>query len=402
MDPTRAARLQVENSRLDSRSRVNGFLSWLLYLLPTFTGLGSWASLQPGQSGAQVTLFRVWAAFLAVIAFALFFGAQRPFPSSLPGVAWYLFFAAILMQGLFLFSGRSYVWFGSWREYLGFLVATLVATTVFFILRSDPATREPFLHGFQLSFWIFGLFALLEVITGFHVLQFTSRGWIFPARSAAATFNNPNDLAVFLTLSLVALLALPSPKSQVSRMIFPLGLLTVVAFAGGSRGALLGGLVIGILVMLSYPRYRVHAIVFGGLAIWPTLVLQSALSPPAGPDQSAERRMALMGDAWELFLRAPALGSGPGSFEGFWSQRYNYPIELAAPPHSLLHELLSEYGLFVTVPLALSLAVVAVRAIRPMLSRNGADVQSFIGPSWIPALILAALLPSSVIAAPWF
>ncbi|WP_289231260.1 O-antigen ligase family protein [Barrientosiimonas endolithica] len=154
--------------------------------------------------------------------------------------------------------------------------------------------------------------------------------------------------------------------------------------------------------MLSYPRYRVHAIVFGGLAIWPTLVLQSALSPPAGPDQSAERRMALMGDAWELFLRAPALGSGPGSFEGFWSQRYNYPIELAAPPHSLLHELLSEYGLFVTVPLALSLAVVAVRAIRPMLSRNGADVQSFIGPSWIPALILAALLPSSVIAAPWF
>jgi O-antigen ligase len=64
---------------------------------------------------------------------------------------------------------------------------------------------------------------------------------------------------------------------------------------------------------------------------------------------SSSGRLALWADAWRHFLQHPWFGSGPGTFACFTN-------ELVATPHNLFFQLISEWGVFMTM-LSLALAL---------------------------------------------
>lgn len=75
-------------------------------------------------------------------------------------------------------------------------------------------------------------------------------------------------------------------------------------------------------------------------------------------------RLNLLGTAWNMFLQAPWLGKGFGSFpwEAFGADRQQYPWRgIAEHPHNLVAQLMGEMGLAAALPVVLVLAVWAWR-----------------------------------------
>jgi O-antigen ligase len=135
-----------------------------------------------------------------------------------------------------------------------------------------------------------------------------------------------------------------------------------------SRGGFLGLAVIALLIIVCIKGRRarnvailtlVGALVLSFATTGQLLRLNSILGAASGTarDNSAELRIQEWTLAWQLFLRHPLLGIGPGNFwyySGYLveGQPYGSPGHVT---HSLWMELLSSGGLTVTVPYVLLL-----------------------------------------------
>lgn len=135
-----------------------------------------------------------------------------------------------------------------------------------------------------------------------------------------------------------------------------------------SRGGFLGLAVVALLIVACVRGRRARNVVIltlvGGLVLYfansgQILRLDSIFGAASGTarDNSAELRIEEWTLAWQLFLRHPLLGVGPGNFwyySGYLleGQPYGTPGHVT---HSLWMELLSSGGLVVTVPYLLLL-----------------------------------------------
>ena len=105
---------------------------------------------------------------------------------------------------------------------------------------------------------------------------------------------------------------------------------------------------------------------------------------------SSSGRLDLWADAWHHFLQYPWLGNGPGAFACFTS-------ELVATPHNLFFQLLSEWGIFMTLlslALALLMFVALVQHMRSGRHNNPLEFSLF---AILVATVAACMMEGMII-----
>lgn len=136
----------------------------------------------------------------------------------------------------------------------------------------------------------------------------------------------------------------------------------------------------GILVFIAL---RVAFAWFLGTSLWGEGGMSFARSSTGG-------RLDLWADSWRHFLDHPWLGNGPGSFACFTN-------ELVATPHNLIFQLLSEWGIFMTLiclALALMIFVAMVRFLAVGNRVTSIHLSLF---STVVAVVVASMLDGMII-----
>ncbi|MDG5499221.1 O-antigen ligase family protein [Marinobacter sp. BGYM27] len=137
-----------------------------------------------------------------------------------------------------------------------------------------------------------------------------------------------------------------------------------------------GGILVFLLLRGSVAWYL-------GTSLWGQGSMSFARSSSSG-------RLDLWADAWNHFLQHPWLGNGPGAFACFTS-------ELVATPHNLIFQLLSEWGVFITL-LSLTLAsLMFVALVRHLRAGNQASPLEFSLLATLVATVAACMMEGMII-----
>lgn len=279
--------------------------------------------------------------------------------------------------------------------------------------------------------------ALWEIRTDQHIVlsRWGEGVWNFTPHVPAATFTNPNNYACVLVAVVGALLgwSLAGMWGRASRWGAALLLAAAVfatwlVWATLSRGAFAAiavqlvvaavGLAaaLGLGARLRASRAgRLGATVVGALLavgllasfVVPALAARNQLlrAPKAGEEASDAQRIELIRAGLRYWRESPWLGTGPGTYE--YHLATGRPVGVPDPTinaHNAFVEILSQYGLLGTVPLALLVGVLGWYAVRPArreraLATCGISARVEIG-ALLVAFAVTGVVVSSALAMP--
>jgi O-antigen ligase len=203
----------------------------------------------------------------------------------------------------------------------------------------------------------FFLFFLLFLLASFKMSQHGARVWAFRgfgfanwgATGAPGWFHNSGEfgiqMCVFFPLTLYFFGALKSHWSLVKRMFFLALPATAVMsmVATNSRGALLGGVAVGLWILLR-TRYRVRGLVgLGALALITIAVMPTQTRErfgAIGEDETSQNRLTYWRNGVEIFKEHPVTGIG---YEN-WSEYHQSYYGRAALPHNIFIQAGAELG----------------------------------------------------------
>ncbi|MFN4122190.1 MAG: O-antigen ligase family protein [Flavobacteriales bacterium] len=186
----------------------------------------------------------------------------------------------------------------------------------------------------------------------------------------AGTFDNPNNLSIYLIFSVVMLILLLKFKPA-RKEIWLIGILlcTLVIYQTHSRFANLILVVLCLSVMwlfLSPDYYRMlfsdkrnFLYPLGGLAIALVLIAYNGLQLSEAiekhfstSDFSTEVRINLIKNGWTFFLQSNGIGIGAGQFETYLQTGKGiYPTHHIVNSHNWFIQILAQYGLVIILPM---------------------------------------------------
>ncbi len=216
-----------------------------------------------------------------------------------------------------------------------------------------------FLAALRNASWL--LIAMIAFITLFSALM--GRNLRPPA---------PNVLAAVFNLLLLPSLVEFAERPRRGLAVWIMAALALI-FVTASRGGWLG-LAAGLVTLAAHYRARL-AVLFGqGAKFWPLAVPLGAIAivwQVTRIDHSTRWEFWIV--ALAIFLRRPLVGSGPGTYNVFWSKLHPPPYFQAMHAHSLIFNTGAEQGIIGLI----ALAVVALAVVRA---------------AWRDAGLLAALM----------
>lgn len=203
----------------------------------------------------------------------------------------------------------------------------------------------------------FFLFFLLFLLASFKMSQHGARVWAvrgfgfanWGATGAPGWFHNSGEfgiqMCVFFPLSLYFFGALKSHWSLVKRVIFLVMPATAVMsmIATNSRGALLGGVAVGLWILLR-TRYRVRGLVgLGALTLITIAVMPDETRKRfsvIGEDETSQNRLTYWRNGVKIFKEHPVTGIG---YEN-WGEYHQTYYGRAALPHNIFIQAGAELG----------------------------------------------------------
>jgi len=260
------------------------------------------------------------------------------------------------------------------------------------VLASELAMVWPptiFLAAMRNASWL--IIAVIALITLFRA-----------ATGGDARPPSPNVLAAVFNLLLLPTLAEFIDRPRRVLAIWIIAALALV-FVTASRGGWFG-LAAGLVTLAAHYRARMAAVWSRARRFWP-------LAVPVGAVAAIWQIARLPGinrfDFWivatAIFLRRPLIGSGPGTFNLFWSHLYPPPYFQAMHAHSMIFNTAAEQGIVGLI----ALAVMALAVVRAAWRDVGlfAAVMAFAAHSLVDSLnvapavmiVLAVLLGSRLV-----
>ncbi|MGE5590094.1 MAG: O-antigen ligase family protein [Bacillota bacterium] len=304
-----------------------------------------------------VTLYGFRLIVLATVVSVVGFGLVRrrlPRDSALPAVM----FSAL--ASLWLLGGTaSYYWapdgLTALRE-IGDLAIGIVGA--WGLLHFGASTEEGLAYlerGWVWAFILTGAVAAWELITAHHLSSYWALNAPAYAKDGvvAATFDNPNNYAAFLTIVL-PLMALAVHRARSLMRVVYLALATSIPVLLVATRSRLGIIALAFeavaYLLLSTRRAAVRQALLVFILVFPMIAIRGidSLSTLSGHDASVVERVNLVKDGLHYLWLSYGLGTGAGGFEVYTERglgRYNTSGILN--PHSLWIEILSQYGLFI-------------------------------------------------------
>jgi teichuronic acid biosynthesis protein TuaE len=188
----------------------------------------------------------------------------------------------------------------------------------------------------------------------------------------AGTFDNPNNLALFLDLSILVLLALMKLKPHRNDVwLLLLVFSCIVLFSCFSRFGLISLALIAITFpfLINYPGYIKDLILKSstirylllGIGLASSVVLYNGMDYKVihtttgnSKDKSIEVRKNLIHNGLELFKNSNGLGIGAGNFESYHSKgKIKYGTNDIINSHNWLIQILAQYGILISVLLCI-------------------------------------------------
>ncbi|MCL6631854.1 MAG: glycosyltransferase [Alicyclobacillus herbarius] len=358
----------------------NGFL----FLFPLTAALGPYL-LPLHVLGINAYGFRVFVLLCAVVSGVGWL--RQPRLPRAPLLIGYLSLGALWV----IWGGLSPLWAGKASQplalldvVLGFLVALPLAR-----IANRPAEAQlvSLRRGWVAAYLAALAVAAWELVSNHHLPGYYAEHaspWKLH-HVVIATFENPNNYAAFITLSLPFLWWSWRCGGRVAKGVYGVLLLTVPALLALTAGRL--GIIGAVLALVLLTGFRVRTL--RGL-IWAAcgwgvmyLVFQAGLSFSASdaekirhtlgtptfsgaePLGSIGQRLNLIRNGIHFTLLSHGLGFGPGSFEYLMSHDVGiYPTGGIINPHNFWVEVLSEYGVIVFCGLLFCLAAVFLAAWR--------------------------------------
>lgn len=187
----------------------------------------------------------------------------------------------------------------------------------------------------------------------------------------AGTFDNPNNLALFLNLSILVLLALMKLKPNRNDLwLLLLVLSCVVLFNCYSRFGLINLIIIALIFpfFINFPGYLKDLFLksssikylFLGLGLAFSVILYNGMDYKVkhktignSKDKSIAVRKNLMKNGLEFFKNSYGLGIGAGNFESYHSNsKIKYNTNGIINSHNWLVQILSQYGILISILLS--------------------------------------------------
>lgn len=283
------------------------------------------------------------------------------------------------------------------REVEGMASGAVISVALVLLSRGGTDATRVFRWAWILVLVSTGTIAVWEVTTGQHFLVTSTRVWEAPERSPAATFINPNNYACVLALCIGLLLQWMSAVRKAGLRIV-LGLLAAVSVAlvvlTVSRAALLlVGVQVIIAAILALSRAGVTArmvawlrqhraagtglflLVAGSVAALFVVPQLARVNPVLRMLQPTDERVAaadtlrleLTRAGLRYFEQTPWTGTGAGSFEVLLTRERPQAVAILTNMHNSFVELLTQYGLVVTIPLALTFLACLWRVVKGLL-----------------------------------
>lgn len=343
---------------------------YLFYLFITSLLLTNYVRLGVFTTG-------VWSALILAVVTTAYYATRRlEFSRRMPRVFDYRFLLVFLV--LVAFSISTLVNGNIGRHFFPKILSWLVGYIFVRIYVKDQ-------RGLLLLLVV--IFIARSIDGGYGVYQYL----LFQPDRVAGTFHDPNEYACFnVTALAIAGFLLAYSKNWLTRLLIIFGVCLMLAgvILSKSRSGFVVLVVLGILVILNgvlKVRMRVVLVVVAVLIIglvatglfWQRMEsLQGFLASGKPTDGSITLRSRLIRQAWQVFLENPVFGVGFGHF------RF-YPLESGGgyiryipffDQHNMFMSILSDYGLFGSIPMLLLLIVGGLDGVRAILyARKAGD-----------------------------
>lgn len=356
-------------------------------------------------------------ALAAAVGWAAWPGQLRSLRVGLGALAWAVpTYVGVVAVSMLLSRSRVDSLFGSHQRHGGLLslVACLAfAALVVAVFQGRPERLDAMVPAAMLGGAAVVAAYVLAQTAGLDLFEWEQAAG-GATRYAAGTMGNPDFAGGLLGITLPF-----GVRGAVSRRGWAYGAATAVIVAGlvatRSRGGLLAAAV-GVAVLAVAERDRIPrrawlgagavvGIVVAVVAVRPSLIERTELLRT----ESVEARGRQWAGAWEVFLDAPVLGTGPDTFEfAFPAHRSREDgralgLQIADKPHNVLLEKATDTGV---LGLASYLAVMAIAFRR---ARRQAAVfvaglaaylaQSFVSIDVVPLALLGWVMIASIVAA---
>lgn len=329
-------------------------------------------------------------------------------------------FPSFFLVFWFLYAFASFFWVASieaWGRNLFFLSSGItVVLSCYYCIRSEKDVKIFFL------LWIIASTCLMligcwEVLTGNHlsVSGYVNAG-LRHSRFPSAVFNNTNDFATFLALSLSFYLGLLRMYSRFVRLsgIVLIVLCLFLLGATNSRANMLAAASVFVFWFLPFLRsirsrrsrlflggVLLFSLVTGAVLLFTSSEIKSLTQEVTEEQGSGGIRVNLIKNSLHFFFESGGLGVGAGNAEWYMEHRRILDTGKITNIHNWWVELLVNYGLVVTL-LYIILYSYIVWANRRILRRNSCTLWTFIFSQTFYlgsiAFFLASISSSSIMA----
>lgn len=233
----------------------------------------------------------------------------------------------------------------------------------------------------------------------------------------AGTFDNPNNLSIYLLVSIVILMLMVKLYAQ-RKELWMMGIIlcTLVIYQTHSRFAnliliLLGLFAMWLFVSASYYRQlmsdkRSFLYPLGGLAIALVLISYNGLQLSDAierhfttSDFSTDVRINLIKNGWAFFLQSNGIGIGAGQFEEYLlAGKGLYPTHHIINSHNWIIQILAQYGLLIALPLLIWYVMLLKKQVKLLYNASKRDeMYYFLAVAFLLLLIYVPLssMPSN-------
>jgi len=389
---------------------------------------------------------KIYGTLLFLLVMSIPFGYYF-FPFSIGSVNLYFFRVIYVICLVFLILNKDIVFFsGKYSRWLFFFLAVWIiyaALGYFYAFNKDAVVKETLLLIFGLSLivifnsffkklkdplsvfmygWIAGLggqfiITFLEIFLAVHFEgNFADLVNLYQVGNLvrfipAGTFDNPNNLALYLNISVVFLLVLLKLKPKRTDIwLLLLSLSVVVIFHCYSRFAVINLAITALAfpALYNYPGYykklflndKVFRSVAFGILVSISLILYNGMvneKPSKNiishPDSSISVRKNLILNGLAFFQDSKWLGVGAGNYEALLlADKGKYDTEHIINSHNWFIQILAQYGIFITIAFVIGLVVTAYSLLRKVMEINHYNEKNRL--MAISILILMILYPS--------
>lgn len=348
-----------------------------IFTLPIAAAFSRWAYISPGQEQSPY-LYRVMVLILFLLAaLAMVKGRKQHLAQvamivlALLIVAWYLFFKPFDIPDPGLTTTRT----GGLLIQIGAVFGTL------WLLRGSLVRITIFAKGIAVSAVIMVGIALWEVITGNHLPLLVGQPWLInDLHLPVATFQNPNNLAIYLVCAAAAIIFLFTRQKQKRyRFIYAATLVAifVVIVQAKSILSLTAYALVVFLAVFFFTETKAGLLVLTPLFGISGLVLLRGLTGISVLDYvnrvfsdddqgslSIRRKVSQL--AYQEWQEHFWFGASPGAFE--WKQQNSLEFvsgtDNVVNAHNTILQFLMEYGLITTLPFLILIGYCLVRLVR--------------------------------------